>query len=53
MIARGIFTSVKDPARKLLRYIRHCNRAPKPLKWTYRDPLHRIGPDTNVTVTGC
>src|SRR5271163_89543 len=52
VIARGIFTSVKDLARKLMRYIRHYNRAPKPLKWSYRDPSQRISPDTNVTVTG-
>src|SRR6202795_240053 len=51
VIARGVFTSVKDLARKLTRYIRHYNRAPKPLKWTYRDPSHRISLDTNVTVT--
>jgi hypothetical protein len=38
VIARGVFTSVKDLARKLMRYIRHYNRAPKPIKWTYRDP---------------
>ena len=31
----AVFTSVKDLARKLLRYIRHYNRAPKPIKWTY------------------
>lgn len=42
VIARGIFTSVKDLARKLMRYIRHYNRAPKPIKWTYRDPNHRL-----------
>ena len=52
VIARGVFTSVKDLARKLMRYIRHYNRAPKPIKWTYRDPSHRISLDTNVTVTG-
>jgi transposase len=39
VIARGIFTSVKDLARKLMRYIRHYNRAAKPLKWKYRDPI--------------
>src|ERR1700694_2088465 len=38
VIARGVFTSVKDLARKLMRYIRHYNRAPRPIKWTYRDP---------------
>ena len=52
VIARGVFTSVKDLARKLMRYIRHYNRAPKPIKWTYRDPSQRITLGTNVTVTG-
>jgi len=52
VIARGIFTSVKDLARKLMRYIRHYNRAPKPIKWTYRDPNHRLSPDTFSSVTG-
>jgi hypothetical protein len=52
VITRGVFTSVKDLVRKLMRYIRHYNRAPKPIKWTYRDPSRRISPDTNVTVTG-
>jgi transposase len=52
VIARGVFTSVRDLARKLMRYIRHYNRAPKLIKWTYRDPSHRISLDTNITVTG-
>src|SRR5271154_4146268 len=30
--ARGVFTSVRDLARKLLRYIRHYNRAPKAIQ---------------------
>ena len=51
VIARGVFTSVKDLARKLMRYIRHYNRAPKPIKWTYRDPSRRIRFNTNITVT--
>lgn len=51
VIARGVFTSVKDLARKLMRYIRHYNRAPKPIKWTYRNPKHRIMPDTILNVT--
>jgi len=56
VIARGVFTSVKDLARKLMRYIRHYNRAAKPLKWTYRNPKHRISfhqqSSTNLIVTG-
>lgn len=42
VIARGVFTSVQDLAKKLMRYIRHYNKEPKPIKWTYRDPSHRI-----------
>jgi transposase len=52
VIARGVFTSVPDLARKLMRYIRHYNRAPKRLKWTYRDPSHRISMDTISHVRG-
>jgi transposase len=52
VIARGVFTSVKDLARKLMRYIRRYNRAPKPIKWSYRDPSHRIKPNTISAVTG-
>ena len=29
MIARGVFTSVPDLKRKLMRYIRHYNKQPK------------------------
>jgi transposase len=52
LIARGIFTSVPDLARKLMRYIRHYNKAPKPIKWRYRDVSNRIKPNTNLSVTG-
>lgn len=51
VIARGIFTSVPDLARKLMRYIRHANRHPRPIKWTYTDTTHRIRPAGNSTVT--
>lgn len=50
VIARGIFASVTDLKRKLMRYIRHYNRAPKPVKWLYRNPAHRITTDSPVTV---
>ena len=53
VIARGVFTSVQDLAKKLMRYIRHYNKAPKPIKWTYRDPAHRITlAAASSTVTG-
>ena len=38
VVARGVFTSVADLARKLMRYIRHYNRRARPIRWTYRDP---------------
>jgi transposase len=50
VIARGVFTSVNDLDRKLMRYIRHYNKAPKIVKWKYRDPSRRIGTQSNVTV---
>ncbi len=50
VIARGVFTSVKALARKLMRYICHYNRNPKPSKWMYRNPKHRILPHTILSV---
>lgn len=42
VIARGIFTSVSDLARKLRRYIRAYSKTAKPFCWTYSDVKHRI-----------
>src|SRR6218665_3972048 len=42
VITRGVFTSVKDLGRKLMRYIREHNKNPKPIKWKYDDPSRRI-----------
>jgi len=42
VISRGIFTSVSDLAKKLLRYIREHNKDPKPIAWKYNDPSRRI-----------
>jgi transposase len=42
VLARGIFTSVADLKRKILRYIRHYNKAATPVRWTYADPSRRI-----------
>ena len=51
VIARGVFTSVADLKRKLMRYIRRYNLAPKSVKWVYRNPAHRIATtDSGVTV---
>lgn len=52
VIARGVFTSVPDLARKLMRYIRQANRDPKPIKWTYTDTSRRIRTASSSTVTG-
>jgi transposase len=50
VIARGVFTSVPDLKKKLMRYIRHYNKAAKPVKWKYFDPSRRITTDSIVTV---
>jgi transposase len=50
VIARGVFTSVKDLAKKLMRYIRHYNKNPKPVKWKYFDITRRIRRESTVTV---
>jgi len=42
LIARGIFSSVKDLDRKIMRYIRLYNREAKPIKWSYKDASNRI-----------
>lgn len=50
LIARGIFTSVRDLKRKLMRYIRQYNKQPQPMKWKYFDSSRRIASDSSVTV---
>lgn len=50
VIARGVFTSVPDLKRKLMRYIRQYNKTPKTVKWKYFDPTKRITPESAVTV---
>ena len=52
IIARGVFSSVKDLAKKLMRYIRKYNKQAKPVKWTYKNTRNRIriDSDSNVTV---
>ena len=44
VIARGIFTSVKDLSRKLMRYIRAYSKTARPFKWKYSDVRRRILP---------
>ena len=43
VIARGIFKSPTDLAKKLMRYIREHNKAATPIKWKYTDPSRRLG----------
>ncbi|HEX2931172.1 MAG TPA: IS630 family transposase [Candidatus Binatia bacterium] len=49
VIARGVFSSVKDLEKKLMRYIRLYNNAPKTVKWKYFDPTRRIKRESTVT----
>ena len=42
VIARGIFTSVPDLARKLRRYINAYSANARPFQWKYSDPTRRI-----------
>jgi transposase len=42
VIARGIFTSVSDLARKLRRYINAYSAAARPIQWKYSDPTRRV-----------
>jgi len=51
VIARGVFTSVKDLARKLRRYINAYSAHAKPIRWKYSDPTRRIR-SNEVTATG-
>jgi transposase len=50
LLARGIFTSIPDLARKIRRYIARYNEDPKPIRWIYSDPAHRITSDSAETV---
>lgn len=42
VIARGIFTSVPDLARKLRRYINAYSAHARPIQWKYSDPSRRL-----------
>jgi hypothetical protein len=42
VIDRGIFTSVADLRRKVLRYIRLYGKSAKPFRWKYSNVRHRI-----------
>jgi transposase len=51
VIARGIFTSVNDLARKLMRFIRLHNRTATPYKWSFSEPSRRIMTTSDSAVT--
>jgi len=42
VISRGVFTSVADLSRKLMKYIRVYAKSAKPFRWSYCNPAHRI-----------
>ena len=44
VIARGVFTSVRDLGRKLIRYIRAYSKTARPFKWKYTDVRRRVKP---------
>lgn len=44
VIARGVFTSVQDLSRKLMRYIRAYSKNARPFRWKYSDVTKRIKP---------
>jgi transposase len=51
VIARSVFTSVADLARKLRKYIRAYGKSAKPFRWNYTDAKRRIRPAGN-DITG-
>jgi transposase len=51
VIARGVFTSVPDLARKIKRYINAYSANAKPIQWKYSDPKRRIH-SNGFTATG-
>jgi len=42
IIARGVFSSVDDLARKIMRFIRNYNKTATPIRWRYTDEKQRI-----------
>ena len=51
VIARGVFTSVPDLARKLRRYINAYSANAQPIHWKYSDPSRRIR-SNEISATG-
>jgi transposase len=48
--AYGVLPPHSGLKRKLMRYIRHYNKAPKTLKWKYFDPACRVVIDSDGTL---
>jgi transposase len=44
IIARGVFSSVNDLARKIMRFIRNYNKTATPIRWRYAGEKRRISP---------
>jgi transposase len=44
VIARGVFSSVRDLGRKLIRYIRAYSKTARPFNWKYSDVSRRVLP---------
>lgn len=42
LLARGIFTSVSNLSKQIMKYIQKYNLHPQTIKWSYSDPKHRI-----------
>jgi len=50
VIARGVFTSVADLKRRLMRYIRQYNKSPRTMKWKYAGPSRHVSTQSVGTV---
>lgn len=42
VVKRGVFRSLGDLRKKLMRYIRHYNKLATPIRWTYKTSRRRI-----------
>jgi transposase len=51
LIARGVFTSKSNLARKIMRYIRLYNKNARPIKWAYRDPSYSVKTSLDLSDT--
>ena len=51
VIARGVFTSTADLARKLRRYINAYSKDAKPFRWKYSQPSRRIRHAQTISAT--